>query len=595
MSKKCPHRVRLIVAFGLIACILPHLFDGVSTAEAQSAIEKVAEGSLNRLNHEYAERRAREQVAARRGAQEKTADQKRQIREQRETAEIRKQSQPNLKSPPLHQAVANGQVDEVKALLEKGVSANQADPVNGWKPLHYAAFYGQLDVARVLVEHKAVLNFGTGTAQIKPLQLAAFRGNDELVQFLVLNGANINGRDCFGFTSLHVAAENLDLETVSLLLANGAIAQVETSNGLTALDLVDVGVERVVAANRADHPIQLPPPIPSSNVSGATCSRCNGTGKRSAEEMRVITSAMAQQISGAGGGIVMNDGKCPKCGGSGVVYSAERLRIIGQAKAVAEERQHEIDRLYFDIDQPVIHAGDIIAKTLVAFGPDFATKNPETMAIREAIVKEYKGTSWRPQKKAAVVSVPPPSTNAKPITGESNNAKPNAVGNNAPSAVAKQSVGNTPQKQQLPISLAELVKMPFAEVKVSGEWVKLERAAKVYNPVNSKNAGQEFGVFPSELAGRSFMQVPMHNTMDEAKLSFSVVSEGVVLLAVQGWGGRGSRGDWQKECIDSEGLKKQGWEEIPNSGGRSFFYRSCKTGESMTYRTDKYHPPLLIR
>jgi hypothetical protein len=140
-----------------------------------------------------------------------------------------------------------------------------------------------------------------------------------------------------------------------------------------------------------------------------------------------------------------------------------------------------------------------------------------------------------------------------------------------------------------------LPKIPFADLQVSGEWSKLTADAKVYNPVNSKNAAQTFGVFPAELNGRSFTRVPMHNSMEEARLSFSVAHDGLVLMAVQGWGGAGRGGDWQHELIDRDGLKRAGWEEIPNPGGRSIFYRMCKAGVSFTYRTDKYHPPLLIR
>jgi hypothetical protein len=163
------------------------------------------------------------------------------------------------------------------------------------------------------------------------------------------------------------------------------------------------------------------------------------------------------------------------------------------------------------------------------------------------------------------------------------------------SPVSNQTTENSPDKKPQPLALDEIIKTPFAEVKVSGAWSTLARDAEVYNPVNSKNAEQTFGIYPAELEGRSFTQVPMHNTMEEAKLSFSVTKDGIVLIAVQGWGGAGRGGDWQKECIDRDGLLRQGWQETPNPGGRSLFYRCCKEGEAFDIRTDKYHPPLLVR
>jgi serine/threonine protein kinase len=168
----------------------------------------------------------------------------------------------------------------------------------------------------------------------------------------------------------------------------------------------------------------------------------------------------------------------------------------------------------------------------------------------------------------------------------------------APDAAAAPADAAAPAEPPAPAAVLDLPglgRQRFAEVQVNAAWVPLAADAKVYGPVNSKNVGAVFGPIPAALAGRSFTRLPMHNTMEEARIAFAVTRPGVVLMSVQGWGGSGSGGPWQQECVDRDGLARAGWREVPNPGGRTLFYRACAAGERFSYRTDKYHPPILIK
>jgi hypothetical protein len=57
----------------------------------------------------------------------------------------------------LHYAVRDGDLKEVRKLLDKGADVNARDKY-GWTPLHEAASYGHLDIVKLLVERGADVN-----------------------------------------------------------------------------------------------------------------------------------------------------------------------------------------------------------------------------------------------------------------------------------------------------------------------------------------------------------------------------------------------------------------------------------------------------
>jgi ankyrin repeat protein len=53
---------------------------------------------------------------------------------------------------------------------------------------------------------------------------------------LIQHGADVNARSNPGYTPLHLAVTNLCVETVKLLLENGADPKIRDDSGKTALD-----------------------------------------------------------------------------------------------------------------------------------------------------------------------------------------------------------------------------------------------------------------------------------------------------------------------------------------------------------------------
>ena len=105
-------------------------------------------------------------------------------------------------SDGLHRAVAKGQVDRLRRLLDAGADANRAN-ADTETPLHVAAQAGQLEVARLLLD----------------------------------SGADANATTQHDDTALHLAAQARQLDSVRLLLERGADPQARNARQQTPLDL----------------------------------------------------------------------------------------------------------------------------------------------------------------------------------------------------------------------------------------------------------------------------------------------------------------------------------------------------------------------
>lgn len=147
-------------------------------------------------------------------------------------------------------------------------------------------------------------------------------------------------------------------------------------------------------------------------------------------------------------------------------------------------------------------------------------------------------------------------------------------------------------KQDSPAGIPSVAAM--ARVNVQGaQWIKLVAGIPLTSDANAVAAD-----VPATLRGRAVSRLHAQ----QGKTTFSVLSDGAVLLACTDrfGGGGNANGGWMEECTTRDELKDQGWSEVSKItyvGGMALivFRRDCSAGESFTLRTEKYHPPLLIR
>lgn len=141
---------------------------------------------------------------------------------------------------PLYYAIASGDIDSVRILLQRNVEVNRI--TNGIRYDGYREPYlwGMQSTA-----HNGRLTSPSGWTcpvngdhGISPLHLAAFKGDTDIVEELLNNGADINqlveGRK---FNALHLASFKGNEDVIRLLIDKGIDLGAETRNGHTALTL----------------------------------------------------------------------------------------------------------------------------------------------------------------------------------------------------------------------------------------------------------------------------------------------------------------------------------------------------------------------
>jgi len=122
----------------------------------------------------------------------------------------------------LHEAAADGDIEQVKSLLSKGADVNEKRGLG--TPLHYASEKGRTEVAKLLISQGAYVN-ATGWREQKPLHCAAMRGDKQTVELLLSKGADVNAKNRDGRTPLFEAMKSSAAgrkELVELLASKGS-------------------------------------------------------------------------------------------------------------------------------------------------------------------------------------------------------------------------------------------------------------------------------------------------------------------------------------------------------------------------------------
>lgn len=125
---------------------------------------------------------------------------------------------------PLHIASAEGYLEIVKILLEKGSEINFPNEFEQ-RPLHFAAYDATNGpIVKVLLENGAAIN--EDNRRLTALHMASARGNTEIVSILIKHGAKTNLIDrcesCEGCKPIHLALSLGHTKIVELFFKLGA-------------------------------------------------------------------------------------------------------------------------------------------------------------------------------------------------------------------------------------------------------------------------------------------------------------------------------------------------------------------------------------
>jgi ankyrin repeat protein len=134
---------------------------------------------------------------------------------------------------PLVDAAKNAQKETLRALVQKKVDVNAAEP-DGTTALHWAAYRDDLDSVDLLLRAGAKVNAATDLG-VTALYNAAQNGNIAVVNRLLAAGADPNLALLSGETALMIASRAGKTAVVDALTAKGANPNARGTRGQTAL------------------------------------------------------------------------------------------------------------------------------------------------------------------------------------------------------------------------------------------------------------------------------------------------------------------------------------------------------------------------
>jgi ankyrin repeat protein len=138
-----------------------------------------------------------------------------------------------IDSKSLIDYIREGNVEKVKALIERGINVN--NEIEGQTPLMIASEFGQKAVVECLIDHcRADVNFQTYTGTA--LMYACINGEKDVVDALIIRKADVNLQDDYRNTALMFACTNGNIEIVNTLILNNAKLDIQNRTYLqTAL------------------------------------------------------------------------------------------------------------------------------------------------------------------------------------------------------------------------------------------------------------------------------------------------------------------------------------------------------------------------
>lgn len=142
-------------------------------------------------------------------------------------------------STALHLASDEGNVNCVKLLLAKGADASLKNH-RGFTALHLACRTSSLECVKELLENGNADPNAEDFDQRIPLHAAVSKCESafSILELLIAKGANVNHKDVYGFTALHLAALDGLAQCVEMLIFYGADVTTKSKKGTTALNVI---------------------------------------------------------------------------------------------------------------------------------------------------------------------------------------------------------------------------------------------------------------------------------------------------------------------------------------------------------------------
>ena len=138
----------------------------------------------------------------------------------------------NQQRTALHLAASNGYDDILRALIDAPDVNLNLRTETGHTPLHLAVEHVRTRSVRLLIDAGADINIHiSGNDQFTALHIAAHFGHDDIVRALIdAPDVNLNSRDEYGNTPLHVAIMNNRKRSAQLLVNAGADINISISD-----------------------------------------------------------------------------------------------------------------------------------------------------------------------------------------------------------------------------------------------------------------------------------------------------------------------------------------------------------------------------
>uniref|UniRef100_T1H3H4 Uncharacterized protein n=1 Tax=Megaselia scalaris TaxID=36166 RepID=T1H3H4_MEGSC len=142
-------------------------------------------------------------------------------------------------STALHLAADEGNVECVDLLLSKGADAKLKNH-RGFTALHLAARTSSLECVESLLRNGNADANAEDFDHRTPLHAAIGKSENafDILETLISWGANVNHKDIYGFTALHLAALDGLAQCVEMLIFHGADVTTKSKKGTSALNVI---------------------------------------------------------------------------------------------------------------------------------------------------------------------------------------------------------------------------------------------------------------------------------------------------------------------------------------------------------------------